>query len=328
MRKFLTVLLSFLITFCCLTSPAFAAGEALSFSDVPADAWYTPYIEVCAQAGVMGGVGEGRFEPERPLSQVEAYVLLLRLHDVLQGGDGVFPQPPEDWGTALLTFDDGTQFTLSANTVVRIGIGIGGDSSSYSFNMAIFSPEELAALEACAGQYPIITEPATGATARVTWIDSDYIRLHDPYNVAFDMANLDFDHSFGFATASFCPDWYRRAAWYARTHELWAAREPFPNFYQFSLSSWCFLVEQDEYSYPLGNYAMSDGFGLAVLELSGSTQELWERLTQCGLSLGSWPAPRRSWAYSPITRAQAATVIALTLDPTLPVVSVLPTPEK
>lgn len=319
MRKFLTVFLPILITICCLSSPVLAAETAPSYSDVPADAWYVPYIEVCARAGVMGGVGEGRFEPQRPLSKAEAYVLLLRLYDVLQGGDGVFPQPPEDWGTALLTFDDGTQFTLSADTVA-LG-GSSGGTSTY----AIFSPEELATLEACVGQHPIITEPATGATARVIWIDSD-TWPYNSYNVNFGTASSDFDNSFSFALASFCPDWYRRAAWYARTHGLWERKLSY-ELDLFSSSMYLFIYGDDDFG-PLDADVLSNNFGYAVLELAGNTQELQARLTQCGLSLDIWPAPRNYDPGHAITRAQAAAIIALTLEPELPVVSVIAPLER
>lgn len=319
MRKFLTVFLSLLITICCLSSPVLAAEEALSYSDVPKDAWYAPYIEVCARAGVMGGVGEGRFEPERPLSKAEAYVLLLRLYDVLQGGDGVFPQPPEDWGTAFLTFDDGTQFTLSADAVSLVGSSLG------TATVALFSPEELATLEACTGQYPIITEPATGATARVIGIDSDPWPSSS-YNVTFGTTHSDFDSSFSFALASFCPDWYRRAAWYARTHGLWERKLSY-ELDLFSSSMYLFIYGDDDFG-PLDADVLSNNFGYAVLELAGNTQELQARLTQCGLSLDIWPAPRNYDPGHAITRAQAAAIIALTLEPELPIVSVVSTPEK
>ena len=52
---------------CAIICPAQAA-EA-SFSDVAPDAWYAPYVEVCTEAGIMRGVGEGRFEPERSLRE-------------------------------------------------------------------------------------------------------------------------------------------------------------------------------------------------------------------------------------------------------------------
>ncbi len=316
-----SLLLALLLALGCL-SPALAA-EGTGFSDVPADAWYAPYVEVCVRAGVMGGTGDGRFQPERLISQSEGYVLLLRLYDVLHGGSGVFPAPPENWGTALLTFDDGTQFTLPIGNVTRV--------CSYTCYTEVFlSPQELSALDACAGQFPIITEPATGAAAAVTGISHDFLSdppFH-PYNVMLQTAGPDFDRSFSFSQASLCPDWYRRAAWFARTQGLWDG-EAFPELSAFSfplplyeLPPWA-EVEPDD---PLDDYTMSDDFGLTVLELTGNGPELRARLTQCGLSLDAGPSDHRVRTYSRIsalTRAQAAVIAALALDPELPVVPVI-----
>lgn len=69
----------------------------VTFSDVPADAWYAPYVDVCVEAGLMQGVGEGRFAPEKTLSWQECAMLALRLHHMGQGGDGVFDPAPAEW---------------------------------------------------------------------------------------------------------------------------------------------------------------------------------------------------------------------------------------
>lgn len=52
-----------------------------SFSDVAADAWYADAVEYVAQAGLMQGVGGGRFEPERPVTRAELAVVLQRLEE-------------------------------------------------------------------------------------------------------------------------------------------------------------------------------------------------------------------------------------------------------
>lgn len=120
-RRFLSVLLSFLIALSCLPSPALAA-EGVGFSDVDPDAWYAPYIDVCVKAGVMQGVGDERFEPEDDLSCREGAVMLLRLYDVLHGGDGQFPAPSEDW-VPIWVEDEQGQVLYTGEDLAGIGWG-------------------------------------------------------------------------------------------------------------------------------------------------------------------------------------------------------------
>lgn len=103
-------------------SPALAAqgdGDAAArfpavrsyegFSDVAEDAWYTPYVKLCYEAGLMSGTGDGRFSPDQTLSYAETAVLAARLHQILSGGDGTLPAAPEDWGKIVMTTADGTR---------------------------------------------------------------------------------------------------------------------------------------------------------------------------------------------------------------------------
>lgn len=107
MKRILSVILAFVITICWV--PCLAAETA--FSDVPADAWYAPYVEVCVEEGLMKGTGRGLFEPERALTDLECLVLALRLYDIQQGGDGALEALPEGWGQLTLTTADGKQTT-------------------------------------------------------------------------------------------------------------------------------------------------------------------------------------------------------------------------
>lgn len=118
MKRFLCVVLSLIITIgCvpCLAADAVRSGEAdklsVSFSDVPADSWYAPYVDVCVAEGLMAGTGRGLFEPERALTDLECLVLALRLYDIQRGGDGALEALPEGWGQLTLTTADGKQIT-------------------------------------------------------------------------------------------------------------------------------------------------------------------------------------------------------------------------
>ena len=99
-----------------LPSPALGA-EVSGFSDVEAGSWYAEGVRVCVEAGLMEGVGEGRFAPGDRLSQPECLTLALRLYDLCHGGDGVLPPAPEDWdlGEFSLELDDGTVLTAAVS---------------------------------------------------------------------------------------------------------------------------------------------------------------------------------------------------------------------
>lgn len=63
-----------------LPQGARAAGEQeRSFSDVPEGAWYSYYVHLCVEAGLMGGFSDGTFRPDRQLSVAELIVLTARL---------------------------------------------------------------------------------------------------------------------------------------------------------------------------------------------------------------------------------------------------------
>lgn len=75
---------------------ALAQGGSAYFADVATDAWYAPYIDVCHGAGLMQGVGDGRFDPDGTLSCAEMMTVCARLHSVLGGGSGTLPVMPAE----------------------------------------------------------------------------------------------------------------------------------------------------------------------------------------------------------------------------------------
>lgn len=56
------------------------AGAAGAFTDVPADAWYAPYVNAAVEAGLMNGTGNGQFSPAKTLSLAEVITLAARFH--------------------------------------------------------------------------------------------------------------------------------------------------------------------------------------------------------------------------------------------------------
>lgn len=62
----------------------FKPGEnygACSFSDVPLNQWYEPYVSYAEQAGLVGGYGDGTFRPNQPITRAEACVMIARTFD-------------------------------------------------------------------------------------------------------------------------------------------------------------------------------------------------------------------------------------------------------
>ena len=52
-------------------------GSGEVFSDVPATAWYAGYVEYCAGAGYVSGVGNGKFDPDAKVTGVQFAKMLL-----------------------------------------------------------------------------------------------------------------------------------------------------------------------------------------------------------------------------------------------------------
>ena len=65
-----------------LLLPITVRASGGSFSDVAPTDWFAPYVERCANAGVMQGMGDGSFAPEMVLSYGECRVLAYRLYDL------------------------------------------------------------------------------------------------------------------------------------------------------------------------------------------------------------------------------------------------------
>lgn len=74
----------------CLPSPALAA-EGAGFSDVSAEDWFAPYVEVCAREGLLNGVGNGRFDPQGQVTMGQVLVMAARVLWQANGGDGPLP---------------------------------------------------------------------------------------------------------------------------------------------------------------------------------------------------------------------------------------------
>ena len=61
-----------------------------SFEDVPADAWYAKSVNTLASMGIISGVGENRFEPERSITRAEFTSMAMKFTKGAQDGTNVF----------------------------------------------------------------------------------------------------------------------------------------------------------------------------------------------------------------------------------------------
>jgi beta propeller repeat protein len=76
-----------------------------SFSDVPTDFWCYKYIEYAAEHNVVGGYGDGTYQPELPLDRGQMAVFIARALVTPSGdvgvpdptGDPTFPDVPADF---------------------------------------------------------------------------------------------------------------------------------------------------------------------------------------------------------------------------------------
>lgn len=74
-----------------------ASHESTGFADIEDDAWYAPYIAAARQAGVVKGVSDTEFQPDRIVTRQEMAAIALRAYQVLQ--------PVDEW-----QYDDADRF--------------------------------------------------------------------------------------------------------------------------------------------------------------------------------------------------------------------------
>lgn len=69
-----------------------------TFDDVPANAWYAKAVNTLASLGVVSGVGNGDFEPERSITRAEFTSIAMKFAEGKTGGTNIFSDvKPTDW---------------------------------------------------------------------------------------------------------------------------------------------------------------------------------------------------------------------------------------
>ena len=81
----------------------------MEFEDVPADAWYAKPVNTLASLGILSGVGNGRFDPERSITRAEFTVIAMKFANTSGGGVNIFSDVNEDdWFYSAVV--DSTQY--------------------------------------------------------------------------------------------------------------------------------------------------------------------------------------------------------------------------
>ncbi len=69
-----------------------------AFDDVPDGAWYATAVNIMAELGIVDGVGDDKFEPNREITRAEFTTMAMRFADVPSGGVNIFTDvAPSDW---------------------------------------------------------------------------------------------------------------------------------------------------------------------------------------------------------------------------------------
>ena len=68
----------------------------VTFEDVDGGAWYAEAVYTLASLGIIHGVGEGRFEPERAITRAESTAIAMGFAHLETGGENIFSDVHED----------------------------------------------------------------------------------------------------------------------------------------------------------------------------------------------------------------------------------------
>ncbi|MBR5507025.1 MAG: S-layer homology domain-containing protein [Clostridia bacterium] len=95
-------------------------GTGENFADVPADAWYKPYVYAASGAGIITGY-DGRFRPDDNITREDATVILYRIADLLEIKYSGYKEPADINDVSIYAWT--AVATFYANDVIS---GVGG----------------------------------------------------------------------------------------------------------------------------------------------------------------------------------------------------------
>ena len=124
----------------------------VTFTDVPADAWYKNAVETLASLGIVSGVGDGRFIPDRPITRAEFLVIAMR-----------FATPPDGEAKTFSDVHESDWFYEAVTDASRYGWVQGSADGS-------FGPYQLVTR----AQATVIVNRMLGRSADPTFIDTHH----------------------------------------------------------------------------------------------------------------------------------------------------------
>lgn len=298
---------------------AYILSPDTDFVDVKEGDWFAPYVDVCVEAGLMVGVGDGRFAPEKTLSWRECAMLALRLHQMGQGGNGVFDPAPAEWNYYTLR-------TQTDNTLVSAGyldndnqgtdlhwVSLGRHSASELGFYLATETEKAWGLEM---DYRAVTLTVNGVAYAGT------LHLTNQKDVLYFLPDEEADISplRNSADLQVGAAWWRDGWYYAQQNELGLGRLIYS-----SDARWAFA---DRMAKVTDLPAINDISANAIPDLEPRlgpeyTLELYRAGVLTGVDDRGTFAP-----WSTMTRAEAAAICARILRPELRVRFSLPDPQE
>ena len=287
-------------------------GQAAAFSDVPSGAWYAADAALCQSAGLMQGTGDSTFTPDGTVTLAEVMTVVARLHELEQGGDGVLPPAPDDWGTGAITSMEGSTLLTFSNRDMTSGV------LTYHYDNE--NPRRLhLQLSVNAAQLRALTPAGGGSSPASLVLNGVHVLTGFLSPAAGGVQRIELvsaagaDHTLCgqelslFLAAPAEEVWYQDALWYVQEHNL-MEDQPMAQFFEgpaarIDLAEWlCKVLPKD----------------LPVLNQVDSLPDTQDPdilyLYRAGILTGV-DASGTFDGEGTLTRAQLAAVLARTVDP-------------
>ena len=305
-----------------LLLPITVRASGGSFSDVAPTDWFAPYVERCANAGVMQGMGDGSFAPEKVLSYGECRVLAYRLYDLRRGGDGAILPAPESWGYMSLTVDGETfEAYTDADPEGTVKWGVrgrdewpgGAGGPGYALPAAYLSPQWAAwasSIQAAPATMTLNgkTYSGTASCGAVTDSSVQLSFLPDGGGEAADELT-----SFIYNTPPAPGNWWRDIAYTLSSQGL---RDLFGVAPYYSAYDWTGPASRADFAHMLDNAAGDLEPINSITQLPDCADAQVLALYRAGVLIGADPHGSFQGEKG-LSRAEAATMTARILDPTL-----------
>lgn len=87
MKRIISIVLA-MVLLSSMGGTAFAQSGSEYFTDIPENAWYAEYIDICYESGLMRGVDDNKFDPDGTVTNAQMMMVCARIHYLLNGGNG------------------------------------------------------------------------------------------------------------------------------------------------------------------------------------------------------------------------------------------------